>query len=43
LRDTSVLFGAAIAYLFLKETLGAVRLMAAVLIVCGVVVMRLGA
>lgn len=42
LRDTSVLFGAAIAYFFLKETLGAVRLTAAGLIVCGVVVMRLG-
>jgi drug/metabolite transporter (DMT)-like permease len=41
LRETSVLFGAAIAVLVLKEPLRAVRVMAACLIVCGLVLIRL--
>jgi drug/metabolite transporter (DMT)-like permease len=41
LRETSVLFGAAIAVLILKEPLRAVRVMAACLIVCGLVLIRL--
>jgi len=41
LRETSVLFGAAIAVAILKEPLRAVRVMAACLIVCGLVLIRL--
>ena len=41
LRETSVLFGAAIAVVVLKEPLRAVRVVAAVLIVCGLVLLRL--
>ena len=41
LRETSVLFGAAIAVVILKEPLRAVRVMAACLIVCGLVLIRL--
>ena len=41
LRETSVLFGAAIAVVVLKEPLRAVRVLAACLIVCGLVLIRL--
>jgi len=41
LRETSVLFGVAIAVVVLKEPLRAARLAAAVLIVCGLVLLRL--
>ncbi|HEY4142307.1 MAG TPA: DMT family transporter [Pseudolabrys sp.] len=41
LRETSVLFGAAIAVVVLKEPLRPVRIVAAVLIVCGLVAIRL--
>ena len=41
LRETSVLFGAAIAVVVLKEPLRAVRVAAALLIVCGLVLVRL--
>lgn len=41
LRETSVLFGAIIAVLFLKEPLRITRVTAAVLIVCGLVLIRL--
>ena len=41
LRETSVLFGAAIAVVILKEPLRAMRVMAACLIVCGLVLIRL--
>jgi drug/metabolite transporter (DMT)-like permease len=41
LRETSVLFGAAIAVVVLKEPLRAVRIGAALLIVCGLVLIRL--
>jgi drug/metabolite transporter (DMT)-like permease len=41
LRETSVLFGAVIAVVILKEPLRAVRVMAACLIVCGLVLIRL--
>lgn len=41
LRETSVLFGAVIAVVVLKEPLRAVRVMAACLIVCGLVLIRL--
>jgi drug/metabolite transporter (DMT)-like permease len=41
LRETSVLFGAVIAVLVLKEPLRAVRIMAAFLIVCGLILIRL--
>jgi drug/metabolite transporter (DMT)-like permease len=41
LRETSVLFGAAIAVVVLKEPLSAVRVIAACLIVCGLVLIRL--
>ncbi|MFY9688207.1 MAG: EamA family transporter [Pseudolabrys sp.] len=41
LRETSVLFGAAIAVVVLKEPLRASRVLAACLIVCGLVLMRL--
>lgn len=41
LRETSVLFGAAIAVVVLKEPLRAVRIVAALLIVCGLVLIRL--
>ena len=40
LRETSVLFGAGIAVVVLKEPLRAVRIAAALLIVCGLVLMR---
>ena len=40
LRETSVLFGAAIAVIVLKEPLRAARVMAAVLIVIGLVLIR---
>ena len=40
LRETSVLFGAAIAVVMLKEPLRAVRVVAALLIVCGLVLIR---
>ncbi len=41
LRETSVLFGAAIAVIVLKEPLRAARLVAAGLIVIGLVLIRL--
>ena len=41
LRETSVLFGAIIAILVLKEPLRATRIAAAVLIACGLVLIRL--
>ena len=41
LRETSVLFGAVIAVAVLKEPLRAVRIAAALLIVCGLVLIRL--
>jgi drug/metabolite transporter (DMT)-like permease len=41
LRETSVLFGAAIAVVVLKEPLRAVRVVAACMIVCGLVLIRL--
>jgi len=41
LRETSVLFGAVIAVVVLKEPLRAVRVVAACLIVCGLVLIRL--
>lgn len=41
LRETSVLFGAVIAVVVLKEPLHAVRIAAACLIVCGLVLIRL--
>ncbi len=41
LRETSVLFGAIIAVLVLKEPLRAVRIAAALLIVCGLVLIRI--
>ena len=41
LRETSVLFGALIAVLVLKEPLRAVRVAAALLIVTGLVLIRL--
>ena len=40
LRETSVLFGAAIAVVVLKEPLRATRIVAAVLIVCGLALIR---
>ena len=42
LRETSVLFGAAIAVIVLKEPLRAVRIVAALLILCGLVLIRAG-
>jgi drug/metabolite transporter (DMT)-like permease len=41
LRETSVLFGALIAVVVLKEPLHAGRVMAALLIVCGLILVRL--
>jgi uncharacterized membrane protein len=41
LRETSVLFGAAIAVVVLKEPLRAVRVIAACMIVCGLILIRL--
>ena len=41
LRETSVLFGAVIAVVVLKEPLRAVRIIAACLIVCGLILIRL--
>jgi len=41
LRETSVLFGAIIAVIVLKEPLRTARAAAAVLIVCGLVLIRL--
>jgi drug/metabolite transporter (DMT)-like permease len=41
LRETSVLFGAAIAVVILKEPLRAVRIAAALLIVGGLVLIRI--
>jgi drug/metabolite transporter (DMT)-like permease len=41
LRETSVLFGAAVAVLFLKEPLRPAWLVAAGVIVCGLVFIRL--
>jgi drug/metabolite transporter (DMT)-like permease len=41
LRETSVLFGAIIAVVFLKEPLRGSRIAAALMIVCGLVLMRL--
>jgi drug/metabolite transporter (DMT)-like permease len=41
LRETSVLFGAAIAVVVLKEPLRGVRIAAALLIVCGLVLIRI--
>src|SRR5207245_3517257 len=41
LRETSVLFGAVIAVVVLKEPLRAGRMAAALLIVCGLVLVRL--
>lgn len=41
LRETSVLFGALIAVLFLKEPLRPARIIAALMIVCGLVLIRM--
>ncbi len=41
LRETSVLFGAVIAFVVLKEPLRASRVIAALLIVAGLVLIRL--
>jgi drug/metabolite transporter (DMT)-like permease len=41
LRETSVLFAAVIAVVFLKEPLRATRMVAAVMIVCGMALIRL--
>ena len=41
LRETSVLFGAVIAVVVLKEPLRAMRIVAALLIVCGLVLIRI--
>ena len=41
LRETSVLFGAVIAVVVLKEPLRAARVVAACLIVCGLILIRL--
>jgi drug/metabolite transporter (DMT)-like permease len=41
LRETSVLFGTAIAVVMLKESLRPARIVAAVMIVCGLVMIRL--
>jgi drug/metabolite transporter (DMT)-like permease len=41
LRETSVLFGAAIAVFILKEPLRPVRIVAALMIVCGLALIRL--
>ena len=41
LRETSVLFGAAIAVVFLKEPLRTPRIVAAVMIVIGIALIRL--
>jgi drug/metabolite transporter (DMT)-like permease len=41
LRETSVLFGAAIAVVFLKEPLRASRIVAALMIVAGLALIRL--
>ena len=41
LRETSVLFGAVIAVVVLKEPLRATRIGAALLILCGLVLLRL--
>jgi drug/metabolite transporter (DMT)-like permease len=40
LRETSVLFGAAIAVVVLKEPLRAIRIVAACMIVCGLILIR---
>ena len=40
LRETSVLFGALIAVVFLKEPLRASRVVAALMILCGLVLLR---
>jgi len=40
LRETSVLFAAVIAVIVLKEPLRAVRIAAAVLVVCGLILIR---
>jgi drug/metabolite transporter (DMT)-like permease len=41
LRETSVLFGALIAFLFLKEPMRPARIIAALMIVCGLVLIRM--
>jgi drug/metabolite transporter (DMT)-like permease len=41
LRETSVLFGTAIAVVFLKEPLRPIRIAAAIVIVCGIALIRL--
>jgi drug/metabolite transporter (DMT)-like permease len=41
LRETSVLFGTALAVVFLKEPLRALRVAAALMIVCGLMLIRL--
>jgi drug/metabolite transporter (DMT)-like permease len=41
LRETSILFGAVFAVVVLKEPLRAVRIAAALLVVCGLVLLRL--
>jgi drug/metabolite transporter (DMT)-like permease len=41
LRETSVLFGALIAVVYLKEPLRAMRMAAALMIVCGIVLIRM--
>lgn len=41
LRETSVLFGALIAVLFLKEPLRPARIIAALMILCGLVLIRM--
>jgi uncharacterized membrane protein len=40
LRETSVLFGAAIAVVVLKEPFRTIRVVAACLIVCGLILIR---
>jgi drug/metabolite transporter (DMT)-like permease len=42
LRETSVLFAILMGAIFLKEPLGPVRVIAALLIVAGIAMMRLG-
>jgi drug/metabolite transporter (DMT)-like permease len=41
LRETSVLFGAVLAFFLLKEPLKPARVAAALMIVCGLVLIRL--
>ncbi len=42
LRESSVLFAVLLSWLWLGERLGRVRLMAALVILCGILLIRLG-